>query len=190
MASEKKALKGFRAARLWPVTTNSAEAYETGTMIPLPSAQGLTKDVSRSEYTIYADDGVYDSGSDYQYEDLEFTIAELPLEVEAQISGGTYDQTEKTYVFKNTDTAPEYAFGYAALMSSGEYRMFKHYVVKLMSIKVDHATKGEGDNINAYALTFRATQRMADGAVRVTKDSEDKTYAWLSTIDQIPVVEG
>lgn len=182
----KIALKGFCAARIWPVTTNNSTTYATGTMISLPSAQALTKDVSRSEYTIYADDGVYDSGADFLYEDLEFTVAELPLEIEAQLSGGTYDETEKTYLFKNTDVAPEYAYGYAARRVDGEYRMFKHYSMKLMSIKVDHATIGDNKDIQAYKLKFRSTQRMADGSVRFTKDSSDGTYTWLNTIDALP----
>lgn len=186
MASNKKALKGFRAARVWPVTANTTEAYTTGTMTHLTGAQELTKEVSRGDFTIYADDGVYDSGSDYQYEDLEFKVAELPLDIEALLSGGTYDATAKTYTFKNTDTAPEYAFAYAALMSNGQYRMFKHYAVKLMSVKVDHITKGDKNDIAAYTLTFRNTQRNADGAVRIEKDSEDYTYTWIDTIDQVP----
>ncbi len=183
----KIALKGFTAARIWPVTTNDAAVYATNTMIPLPSAQGLTKDVSRSEYTIYADDGVYDSGADFLYEDLEFTVAELPLEIESKLTGGTYAETEKTYLFKNSDIAPEFAFGYAARRVDGQYRMFKHYSMKLISIKVDHATISDSKDIQAYKLKFRATQRVADGAVRFTKDSSDGTYTWLNTIDQLPV---
>ncbi len=187
---DKIALKGFCAARTWPITVNSTTVYSTGTMIPLSGAQNLTKEVSRSEYTIYADDAVYDSGSDYQYEDLTFTIAGLPLEIEAKLAGGTYSETEKTYVFKSADVAPEFAFAYAALRSDGQYRMFKHYCVRLMSVKVDHATKGEANEIAAYTLTFRSTQRAADGAVRIEKDSTDKTYTWLDTIDQIAETGG
>lgn len=183
----KLALKGFRAARLWPITTNDDTAYATGTVVALVGAQNLTKDVNRNEFTIYADDGVYASGSEFQYEDLAVTLAELPLEVEAKLSGGTYSEQDKTYLFKNTDTAPEFAFAYAAATIDGEYRMFKHYVVKLISVKVEHKTKGDDNDIQAYELTFRATQRQADGAVRITKDSTDKTYDWINTIDQVEV---
>ena len=182
----KIALKGFCGARLWPITANNATTYTPGVMISLLGAQGLTKDVSRSEYTIYADDGVYDSGADFQYEDLELTLAELPLDIEAKIAGGTYDETDKTYTFKNTDVAPEYALGYAARRVDGEYRMFKHYSVKLLSIKIDHTTIGDNKDVQAYKLTFRATQRNADGAVRIIKDSSDKTYTWLNTVDALP----
>ena len=185
----KAALKGFCAARLWPITTNDEETYATSTMVPLSGAQQLTKDTSRSEYTIYADDGVYDSGSDFQYEDLTFTVAELTPELEAKLSGGTYDDTKKIYTFKNTDSAPEFAFGYAALKLDGTYRMFKHYVVKLMSVKVDHASKGDSGDIQAYELTLRATQRKADGKIRDIMDSETTSYDWLNEIEQYPAVE-
>lgn len=187
---KKEALKGFRAARLWPVTKNDAETYSTGTMVPLPGAQQLTKDANRSEYTIPADDGTYDSGSDFQYEDLNFTVAELTPELEAQISGGTYDETTKVYTFKMNDTAPEFAFGYAALKLDGTYRMFKHYVVKLMNIKVEHVTKGESGDIQAYELTFRSTPRKADSKVRDIMDSETDDYEWLGQIEQYPVSSG
>ena len=182
----KIALKGYAGARLWPVSSNTSTAYATGTMVSLPGAQGLTKTAQRSDYTIYADDGVYDSGSDFQYEDLEHTTVELPLELEAAITGGTYDATEKTYTFKNIDVAPEYAFAYAAKMVSGQYRMFKHYCVKLISVKIDHLTIGDQKDVQAYKLTFRSSQRVTDGAVRVVKDSTDGTYDWLNTMDNLP----
>lgn len=182
-----QALKGFCAARLWPITDNDAETYATGTMVSLPGAQQLTKEVSKSEFTIYADDGVYDSGSDFQYEDLTVTLAELTPELEAKLSGGTYDAPNKRYTFKNTDTAPEFAFGYAALKLDGTYRMFKHYVVKLLSVKIDHQTKGDGNDIQAYQLTLRGVQRKADNKIRDTQDSTTTNYAWLDTIEQFPV---
>jgi phi13 family phage major tail protein len=182
------ALKGLRAARLWPITTNDADTYATGTMVDLPGAQALTKEVSKSEFTIYADDGVYDSGSDFQYEDLTLTLAELTPELESKLSGGTYDATDKKYTFKTTDSAPEFALGYAALKLDGKYRMFKHFVVKLLSVKIDHQSKGDGNDIQAYQLTFRGAQRKADNKIRETQDSATADYTWLDTIEQFPIV--
>lgn len=181
-----QALKGFRAARLWPITENTSDSYTTGAKIDLPGAQALTKEVSRSEFTIYADDGVYDSGSDFQYEDLTVTLAELTPELEAELSGGDYDEVDDSYTFKNTDVAPEFGFGYAAMKMDGTYRMFKHYVVKLLSIKIDHQTRGDGNDIQAYELTLRGVQRKADGKIRITQDSATSSYAWLDTIEQYP----
>lgn len=179
--SDKKALKGLKGVRLWEVLKNDTTAYKIGDTISLEYAQDLTKDVQSEEYTIYADDGIYDTGADYKYEDLTFTVAELPLDIEAKLQGGEYNEADNSYIFKNVDTAPEYAFGYAALRLDKEYRMFVHYSVKLISVKVDHKTKGDGSEIQAYTLTFRNTQRNLDGAVRITKDGDDKTYGWLTT---------
>lgn len=182
----KKALKGLNNVRVFPITANDKTTYTTGEKIDLPTAQGLTKDTTTGEYTIYADDGVYDAGADYQYEDLQLSLAELPIDIQAELTGGTYDEQTKTYTFKSVDVAPEYALGYAALMVSGEYRMFKHYCTKLMSVKVDHATKGDSNDIAPYTLTFRNTQRVADGAVSAVQDSTQKSTTWLDTIDNIP----
>ena len=114
----------------------------------------------------------------------------LTPELEAQLSGGTFDETTKVYSFKTNDTAPEFAFGYAALKLDGTYRMFKHYVVKLMSVSVSHSSKGDSGDIQAYELTLRSTQRQADGKVRDIKDSEDASYEWLGQIEQYPAVSG
>jgi phi13 family phage major tail protein len=137
-------------------------------------------------YTIYADDGIYHMGKDYQYEDLTFKVAELPLEVEAEIQGFTYDEVGKSYVAKDTDAAPEYAFGYAARQLDGQYRMFQHYAVRLMKIKVEHKPKPDGSDIQSYELTFRNTHRKADGAFRWVGVSTDNTYALLDIIENLP----
>ena len=191
MANEIKSgrLKGVRALRVWPVTVNDATTYTTEEMIAVPALQSLTKEVTSQDFTIYADDAVYDTGSEYQYEDLTVKLAELPLELEAKLQGGDFDQEEGSYTFKSTSTAPEFALGYAAMMKTGNFRMFKHYAVKLMKVKIDHQTKGSGTEEQSFELTFRNAQRMADGAVRVTKDSADETYTWLNSIDNLPVTE-
>lgn len=183
----KKALKGLRATRLWPITANNETTYTTGEMIALVGAQNLTKQTTGQEYTIYADDGIYTSGNDYQYEDLTITMAELPLELEAKLQGSEYEEDTKTYTFKNTDVAPEYALGYAARRLDGEYRMFLHYACKLMSITVEHRPRPADTDIQAYTIVLRNTQRAADGAVRKVIDSTDGTYAALGTVDNLPV---
>lgn len=184
----KAALKGLRAVRLFPITTNDLTTYATGTKKSLPGAQELTKDVSRGEYTIYADDETYDTGSNFQYEDLELTLAELTLELEAAISGGTYDDTTKTYTFHKDDSAPEYALGYAALKADVTFRQFMHYCAKMMSINVSHKTTGEGNDIQVYKIKFRCTPRKCDGKVRDVQDSATEAYTWLDTVKQYPVV--
>lgn len=185
VTTEKKALKGLTAGRLWPVTANTSSTYTVGTKIELVGLQSLTKERSVQEYTIYADDGVYDSGSDFLYEDFTVKIAELPLDLEAKLQGSTFDEDTNSYTFKITDAAPEYAMAYAARRLDGNYRIFKHYCVKLLKIKIEHKPKTDGTDIQAYELTLRATQRVADGAPYKVTDSTDKSYAQIETVDTI-----
>ena len=185
MDERKEYLKGFTGARIWKVDKNSTAEYALGPMIDLPGAQNLTKSVAGEEFTIRADDIIWDTGVEYSYEDLTFTIVQLTPELEALLSGGEFDEVNKIYHFKNIDAAPEFAFGYAALKANKTYRMYKHFAMRLQSIALDHATRGASTDAQAYQLTFRNTQRNVDGMVRDTKDSDGASYTWLNTIDPI-----
>ena len=55
-----------------------------------------------------------------------------------------------------------------------------------MSVKVDHSTKGDTNDIAPYTLTLRNTQRVADGAISITQDSVEKNLTWLDTVDNLP----
>jgi phi13 family phage major tail protein len=175
--SKLQALKGLSGVAAWQLSENSLATYTHGAKTPMPSASALTKQTTKSEYTIYADDGVYDSGGDYQYTDLTLTLVELPLAIQAALEGGVYNEANSSYDFKTTDQPPEFALGFAALMRGGGYRMWLYYAAKLMSVTVNHATAG-GDNGNAqtYELAFRATQRKMDNTVGTIRDGDDKTW--------------
>lgn len=186
--NKKKALKGLRALNLLPIVTNTDEAYEVGQYFQLIGAQRLTKDDQRESYEVYADDELYESASDYKYTDIQVQVVEFDLELEALISGGLWDQGNGVYTARTIDEAPEYALTYAALSSSG-YRLFRHLIAKLMSAKVDHETKGDGNAIAAYTLNFRCQARKIDGAYRESKDVEiSDDFSWIKNIEALPIV--
>lgn len=188
--SNKKALKGLREINLFPIVTNTAEAYSVGEILKLIGAQQLSKEDQVEEYIIYADDDVYDSGTEYKYTDLELTLAELDLAAEAQLTGGLYETETGVYSARNVDVAPEYALAYAALFKGG-YRLFRHYVVKLMKVKVDHSTKGENNEIAPYTLSFRIFPRKIDGNYRDVKDvAFVDGFGWIQIIEALPVSGG
>jgi len=188
--AKKKALKGLREINLFPIVTNTVESYSVGELLPLPGAQQLTKDDQREEYNIPADDDVYDAGSDYKYTDIAITVAELDLETESKLTGGLYESETGIFQARNIDTAPEYALAYAAMFKGG-YRLFRHPVAKLMSVKVDHNTKGESNEIAPYILNLRTFHRKIDGVHREVKDTElGEGFGWIQAIDSLPVVPG
>lgn len=181
----KEALRGFCAARIWPVTANKKTEYATGAMIDLEGAQNLTRSETRQEMRVDADDGIYYQENELQYVDYQIQLAELPLSLEAALGGHTYDEATNSLKYSINDQANEVAFAYASLKLNNTYRMFKHYLVKLVEVSCDLTTRGESGDILPYTLTLRSQVRTADGAWGEVRDSTDTSYTWLDTIEQI-----
>jgi phi13 family phage major tail protein len=184
------ALDGFADARYWPITTNSSTTYATGTMAQFVGARNLTKSDNAGEYTILGDNRIYATGKKFKYQDMEFEVNELSLEMLAQLQGYTYDAGTKSYKRARTDQAIEIAFAYSAPLFDGGFRMWKHYCCTVMEVKVDHKT-ADPDNPDAqtYKITIRNTYRLADDLIEwVQDDAED--VDWLGSIDQLPVEGG
>lgn len=188
----KKALKGFADLRYNKLTANTAEAYTpSATQTKLPGAQSLTSTDTRQDYEIYADDGVYDSGSDYQSTELTITMAEMSLKDLADLAGAKYDEDTGVMEESSTDVPPEVALGFSGLMVDGGKRMFQYLCCKLKDYKADLNTKGSSNDINAYTLTFSCTGRAYDHRVRKVKDVEKGSngaldISWLNTVTAEP----
>jgi len=180
------ALDGFADARYWPITTNSKTAYATGTMATFVGARNLTKSDATGEYTIPGDNRIYATGTKFKYQDMEFEVDELSLEMQAQMQGYTYDETTKSYKRKRTDKAIEIAFAYSAPLFDGGFRMWKHYCCTVMEIKVDHTTADpDKPDAQTYKIKLRNTYRVADDLIEWVEDDPDDVD-WLGSIDQLP----
>lgn len=183
----KKYIKGFSGLRFWPVTANTAEAYTTGTVFAVAGAQSATTDRSTEDYTVYADDQVWDSGADFQSEKLEITVLQLPLDLMAKLDGADHSEQTKTYSWGPDKVAPELAVGFRALKADGTYRMIKYYSGKVNTIKTDYTTKGSNKEGSAYVITLTMNTRVGDGKLHIIKDTESASdLTWLDTVDQLP----
>lgn len=187
----KKGLWGFADFRIFPVTTNDSTTYTVGQKVVIPSAVSCSKDRSTQDYTLYADDGIYDSGSDFQSETLEIVVQELPLELKAALEGGDYDEETSTYTWGPDVVAPELAIGFSALRRDGGYLMTQYYACKVSSIQVELNTKGSSQDGSPYTITLQASTRVADGKLYRESECANKTgLTWLDTVDTLPVVGG
>lgn len=187
MATEKKGIKGFAGCRFWPVTSNTSAAYAVGVKVDMPNATKATISRSVEDITLYADDGIYDSGSEYQNETMEIELQELPLELMAELDGADYDETEKVYSWGANSIAPELALGYKCLMRNGNYLMVQYYSGVVTMIKMDPTTRGDNKDGSRYTVTYKAGSRMADGKVHRKKESTTAAdLTWLDTLDTIP----
>jgi phi13 family phage major tail protein len=179
----KKVLKGFKNLRIFPITKNDASGYTTGTAVRVEGAQEFSSEPDAEAWTINADDGVYESGTDLNGFDFTLTLAELPLEVRSHFEGGTYDEETGVYTFKSDDIAPEIGISFQALTSDKQYRMFKIYALRCSVITDAVKTKGGGDSSTPIEITGKITQRQLDNVVKDIKDSvTNADLTWLEKL--------
>lgn len=193
MSATKLGLKGFSNCGFIPVVNNTEGAYSaTGEIVRLTGAQSCTVEDTKTSYSIPGDDGVYDSGSEWESTNLTLTVAEMSLSQLSALTGSTYDSEDDLMEECAIDDAPENAITFSALRRDGGYRMYRYYCAKLTGYKVAHSTKGQNaeQNNQSYELSFICTPRKFDGNIRASKDvAKGTALTWLDTIPAMPVVE-
>lgn len=183
----KQYIKGFSGLRYWPVDKNDETGYTTGEMTAIPGAQSATMERQAEDYSILADDQIWDSGADFTGETMEITVIELGLSLMAALDGADYDEETKVYSWGPGKAAPEIALGFRALKADGTYRMVKYYSCTVTSIAAEYATKGSNTEGTPYVLTVAAKTRIQDGKLYTIKDGETAgDSVWLDTIDSLP----
>ena len=183
----KKYLKGFSGFGFHEVENNTQDKYSVkGERVKIPSAKSCSPSDNRTDFKIYADDGVWDSGSELTDTTNEITFTELDLETLAKLTGATVNE-DGSIDESSLDVAPELALTYRALRADGGYRLYKYYSAKVTKVTVNHTTKGENNDAQSYTVTFSCTPRKCDNKIRSTKDiDKDAPQDWLDTIDSVP----
>lgn len=184
----KKALKGFANLGFIPVTKNDASGYTaTGERKLLTGARSCSPTDNRSEYSIPGDDGIYDSGSEWNDTNLVITVNEMSLSLLAELGGVTVGDVSDELEEGIFDVPPEVALTFSVLRLDGGYRLYRYYAAKCVSYKISHTTKGENNDIQTYELTFKCAPRACDGEIRGTKDiAAGAAMTWLDTIPTVP----
>lgn len=187
----KKYLKGFANLGYSKLTENTTEKYAAEKIKKIPGAKSCTPTDNRSEYEIDADDGVWDSGSEWTDTTQEITIVETDLKTLSEITGAEFKTDEELMEEGVFDNAPEIALTYSALNASGGYRLFRYYCCKATNYKVTHTTRGESNDAQSYTITFKCTPRKIDGKIRGTKDvAKDASLEFLNTLPALPEIIG
>jgi len=187
----KQGIKGFSALRMWPVTTNTTAAYAVGTRTDIPSAVSASMDRQTENYSIPADDGIYDSGAEFTGENIEIVVRELALDLMSALDGADYDDDNMVYSWGPDAIAPEIAIGFRALRRDGTYRMVRYWSCRVTSIKIDYQTKGSNNEGSTYTISLAAATRMIDNKLYDVKDTEVlEDLAWLNATVALPGGEG
>lgn len=178
-----KAAKGFSRLSIFPITKNDADGYTTGSKIAITGAQSFTASPEVTEWKINADDGIYDSGSDWNGMKFTLTLAECPLTIRQYFEGGTYDSETKVYTYKSDSQAPEIGMSFKVLQSDGTSLMVKLFSLKCSSFRMDYKTKGESGDIASAVIEGLIQNRKTDNAVKEEKETvTDADLTWLDTL--------
>lgn len=176
-------IKGFSGLRFFEVTQNNTTGYTTGTKVDIPGVVSATCERKTEEFTLYADDGIYDSGAEFSGETWEIVVQELSLNLMSQLDGATYDEQSSTYSWGTDSSAPEIAFAFKALKRDGNYRMIKYYSARVTSIKTEYKTLGENKDGSRYTISLSAGTRVLDNKMFTAKDSANAAdLTWLDTM--------
>jgi phi13 family phage major tail protein len=178
-----KALKGLKRIKIFPITTNTSSAYTPGVAVAITGAQSLSFSPEVSEWKIYADDGVYDSGSDWQGMKFTLTLAECPITLKKYFEGGDYDAGTSVYTYKSDDQAPELGMTFVALQSDGTWNMVRLFSLKCSSFKNDFKTKGEGNDTNPVTIEGTIMNKKTDNAVKMEKEAANEAaFTWADVL--------
>ncbi len=183
----KKYLRGFANCGYAQVEEDTVTAYKVGEVTKLAGAKSCAPTDNKTEYTIYADDEIYDNGSEWKDSTLVITLQEAEAKDIAALTGAAFDESTGELKEGSRDNAPLVAFTFSALRSDFGYRMFRYPSCRCTGYKITHNTKGETTEAQAYELTFKCSPRKIDHIIRETKDVEQGTpLTWIETIPSLP----
>ncbi len=178
-----KASKGFSKLGIFPITVNNSTTYTPGTKVAITGSQSFSATPEVSEWKINADDGIFDSGSDWNGIKFTLTLAECPLTVKKYFEGGTYDADTKVYSYYSYSQAPELGMSFQVLQSDNTKLMVRLFSLKCSSFKMDYKTKGESGDIAPAVIEGLIQNRKTDNKVKEEKETvTDADLTWLDTL--------
>ena len=138
---------------------DSATADATyGTAKAVPGLVSIEVTTEAQSNTLYADNGPYETASAMGAVNVSIDLADLPLEVQADLLGHTYDSTNKTLIKKASDNAPYAAILFEFLMGNGVKQAVKLYKGKFSEPAQNGQTKGENVEFGTNSITAQFVQ--------------------------------
>lgn len=139
---------------------DSATADATyGTTKAVPGLVSIEVTTEAQSNTLYADNGPYETASAMGAVNVSIDLADLPLEVQADLLGHAYTETpDKTLVKKASDNAPYVAIMFEFLMGSGVKQCVKLYKGKFSEPAQNGQTKGENVEFGTNSITAQFVQ--------------------------------
>lgn len=176
---------GLRDVYYAIMTHDGMEVYKEG-VIPEPGKAGYETpkriagaisaniNPNASVETLFADDGPYETAATIGQITLELNVADLPLEVQAELLGHTLTP-DGILIRKATDVPPWVAIGFRSLKSNGKYRYTWLAKGKFSAPEQPNETKGDTVSFQTPTITGSFVCRDCDGEWErhIDEDSEN-----------------
>lgn len=150
---EYRGVEGLVAAEVLTDDNDSGSGYTTGTVFAVAGVAEISKAVEQSSAAHYYDNMpaiVIDSvGSDT----ITINASAIPLEVQAKLTGQTYDDTLGAYI-EGDAVRPYFAIGYKTAKTDGSEVYVWRYKGKFQLGDETNTTRNDGTDANGQTLTF------------------------------------
>jgi len=149
-------------------TSSANPVYNQTIKKPTVGMVSVDLNVNITEAELYADGILWTKNSDFKSAECSLTLADLPMEMQAEILGHTYDSTDKTLIKKAGDVAPYVALGFEFEMQDNSKMCIWMYKGKANPVSMSGETKGENISYgtNDLSITFAALKGAGDNTGR------------------------
>lgn len=132
--------------------------------------------------TLYADNGPYETASSMGAVNVTIDLADIDLDVQADLLGHTYDAETKKLDKKTTDVAPYVALMFEFTLANGDNRCVKLYKGKFSLPSESGNTKGENVEFQTSQITASFVQLKNDARWETVQDITGDTSAFYTSV--------
>ncbi len=161
-------------------TASSAATY--GSVVAVPGLVSVEVAPESNTATLYADNGPYETAASMGSVNVTIDLADLPLEVQADLLGHTYDSQTKKLDKKTTDVAPYVALMFEFTLANGDNRCVKLYKGKFALPTDSGNTKGENVEFQTSQITASFVQLKNNSMWQTVQDITGDTSAFYASV--------
>lgn len=184
---------GCRNLHLAEVLTDTAEGSTWGSPTPVKSLISISITDQKENVTFYSDDTIEEVLPSFSGKEVSIELGYLTPEVEAMISGNTYEKG--LFTQSANATAKNYALLFEAPLSKGGTR--KVCLYKGVLSKDESAYTGKGESIESSNVTLTGVfmPLQSNGLVEIKADSNDSALTeqeqevvnnWFTKVPEVP----
>lgn len=161
-------------------TATSDPVY--GQAVKVPGMVSINVETESNTAELYADNMLYEVATSQGKVNVSLDLADLPMDVQADLLGHTYDDTAHTLIKRSSDVPPYVAIQFEFLMGNGKKRCVTLYKGKFAIPAQAGQTKGENVEFQTSSITA-SFAALKGGAKNKEKWEHDQDFDVAASTD-------